>query len=345
MLLLHFLRLIRFGNLLVIGVTMCIVQAFIAVHGNSDYGFETSIANELEELTFTETYFLQFNLDWNFLLLILSVMLIAGAGNIINDYFDIKADRVNKPEKMVVEKHIKRRWAIMWNWIFNVIGLGISAYLSWLSNNWVIFVIALLTINFLWFYSALYKRKIFVGNIIVALLVGVVPIYVLIYNLPLNGFEVNYQDSTINLGSFFTIKIIIIVAIIAFVINLMREIIKDMADIRGDMYLAAKTVPIALGIRKTKTILSLLLIPLLCLIIFYIYDIRTLSDRINQFNGNEVTAFSNLYWFNFFVITSGLICIVSFALLLSSERRKHYLLSSNLLKLAMLFGMVSPLFL
>ena len=356
MLLLHFLRLMRFGNLMVIGVTMCIVQAFIAQHGNCHYCNSEGHFDDLTykattfitNKTFAEEYLLTNNFDLDFFLLILSVVLIAGAGNIINDYFDIKADRVNKPHKMVVEKHIKRRWAIVWNWVFNTVGLLISIYLSWKYSNIWIALIAFLTINFLWFYSALYKRKIFVGNIIIAFLVGLVPLYVLIYNSPLKGFKAGIFDLVIDYGAFFTIKVIVIIGTIAFVINLMREIIKDMADIRGDLHLDASTIPISLGIKKTKIILVLLLIPLLTLMAYYISDImqtRYMSAPVNFALYDHTVLFENFTWFLLFVIMSGLICISAFVILLTSNKRKRYLLASNLLKLAMLFGMVSPLFL
>ncbi|MBD3637371.1 MAG: geranylgeranylglycerol-phosphate geranylgeranyltransferase [Crocinitomicaceae bacterium] len=351
MLLLHFLRLIRFGNLLVIGVTMCIIQAFIANHGNRKYNLSSQdipVMDTAADVSFQYNYFLKYNFDFNFLLLIISVLCIAGAGNIINDYFDIKADRVNKPEKMVVEKHIKRRWAIVWNWIFNAVGLGIAVYLSWKYSNVWIALIAFLTINFLWFYSALYKRRIFVGNIIVAVLVGIVPVYVMIFNFPISGFNVPYKNTYIEFGPLFIYEVVITVGIIAFMINLMREIIKDMADIRGDLHLSAKTVPIALGIRQTKTILSIMLIPLLGLITYYVYNITHYNVLFQSIHINLIESpilFDNLTVFQIFTVMSGIVCILGFVVLLTSNTRKKYLLSSNLLKLAMLFGMVSPLFL
>lgn len=335
----HFLKLIRFGNLLVIGLSMCVIQVFIAIHGNSNVG---SLQLQLwiaEDAGIIERWLIPFNLNLNFFLLTFSVMLIAGAGNIINDYFDVKADRVNKPERLIVGKFIKRRWAIMLNWIFNAVGLIIALYLSIYYQNWFIVIIAFLTINFLWFYSAVYKRKLFVGNILVALMVGIVPLYVMIYNFPFDGYALNIQD-TQKLGNWFIFEVIFIISIVAFVINLMREIIKDIADIRGDMHLSAKTVPIALGIKSTKIILLVITIPLLTLMAFYMYNIQFYSMT------NPV-AFApvNLQIFNLLIGLSMLLCSGSYLLLISANRRKIYLLASNLLKLAMLFGMISPLFL
>jgi 4-hydroxybenzoate polyprenyltransferase len=335
----HFLRLIRFGNLLVIGLTMGIIQVFIAAQGNSQ-AKEGSIY--LMDVTphFFEQMSTLYNLDLNFLLLILLVLLIAGAGNVINDYFDVKADRINKPEKLIIDKHIKRRWAIMFNWVFNIIGLLIAFYLSWITSNWFILIIAFVIINFLWFYSAIYKRKLFVGNILVALMVGIVPIYVLIYNLPLDGYNLT---ETARSGALFTSEVVIIISLVAFVINFLREIIKDIADIRGDLHLNARTVPIALGIKKTKIILIIICVPLLCLMAFYVYNIYFYDNMIVLRWLKADPAGTQM--FNLCVIGSALFIIIAYIILLTTNKRKFYLISSNFLKLAMLLGMISPLFL
>src|SRR5580765_3903086 len=65
-------------------------------------------------------------------------LLIAAAGYIINDYFDLNIDQVNKPDKLVVDTIINRRWAILWHWVMSFIGVIISFYVSWKLNNWII---------------------------------------------------------------------------------------------------------------------------------------------------------------------------------------------------------------
>lgn len=336
----HFLRLIRFGNLMVIGFTMGIIQVFIAAHGNSQANKAILYFSANDQLSFFEHMSTFYNLDLNFLLLVISVMLIAGAGNVINDYFDVKADRVNKPEKLIIDKHIKRRWAIMFNWIFNIIGLLITFYLSWMTGNWYILIIAFVIINFLWFYSAVYKRKLFVGNILVALMVGIVPLYVLIYNFPLDGYNLM---GTTRSGPLFISEVVVIISIIAFVMNLLREIIKDIADIRGDLHLSARTIPIALGIKKTKIILVIIHIPLLLLMAFYLYNIY-FYDSIALLRWQKADI-DGTQIFNLVVIASMLLVVIAYIILLTTNKRKYYLISSNILKLSMLLGMISPLFL
>ena len=340
--LLHFLRLVRVGNLIVIGLTMCIIQVFIAAHGNSLIGFmfsSPSIAGHGP--TFLEQYIYPYNLNWEFFFLVLSVVFIAAAGNVINDYFDVKADRVNKPEKLIVGKHIKRRWAIMFNWIFNAIGLAIAGYISYVNGNWWIVLIAFIIINFLWFYSAVYKRKLIAGNILVALMIGIVPIYVLFYNLPLDAYANVNHGNHYYLGTSYIIEVVLIISILAFSINFMREIIKDIADMRGDLHLAARTVPIVLGKKRTKVILIILSIPLLFLMSFYLVDVA-LSQQLATLIIRPIPTYTNFY---VCIILSAICIITSMIVLISADKRKIYLLSSNLLKLAMLFGMISPLFL
>ena len=295
--------------------------------------------NETEPLTLYQLYLAPLNLHLNFFLLVLSVVLIAAAGNIINDYFDVKADRVNKPERLIIDKYIKRRWAIVFNWVFNAAGLLITIYLSFKLGNWLIAIIAFATINFLWFYSAVYKRKLIAGNILVAMMVGIVPIYVLIFNWPLDAYS-NTSSAGAILGNWFVIEVVAIIAIVAFVINLLREIIKDMADIRGDLQISAKTVPITLGLKKTKIILLIIMLPLITLMAFYIYDIHFYSKLVP-----EAFEPAQIIFFNALILTSILLVMIAFSLLLTANRRKVYLRASNLLKLAMLFGMISPLFL
>ena len=344
--LLHFLRLVRFGNLMVIGATMCVIQLFIGCH-EKDYPV---LDQASAEAVFSEMLKIV-GFNFQFLLLVLSVILIAGAGNIINDYFDVRADRVNKPNRLIVGVHIKRRWAIMFNWIFNVLGLGFALYLSYINANWWITIIAFLTINFLWFYSALFKRKLFVGNFLVAVMVGIVPIYVLIYNLPIKGFDLRLSQGIIELGPIFIYEVVIIISIIAFVINLMRELIKDMADVDGDLELSARTVPIALGMKQTKLILTLMLVPLLMLMAYYIYNIHYYSKILAAVPVKAVNVGINtalLTNITLFYVSVGLaagFCIFSFVLLFKASERKHYIQSAKILKFAMLFGMISPLFL
>ncbi len=341
----HFLRLSRFANLLVIGLTMCVFQLFI-----SKYLF-ISIEGNWANYSFKELFDRSILGNAGFLLLILSTLLTAAAGNIINDYFDVKADRVNKPERLIVGRHIKRRWAMLFHWSFNSIGILIAAYVSYVHQNWLILVISFISINILWFYSAIYKRKFLSGNLMMAFLVALVPIYVLVFNMNSLGGEFGLEDTYLFDPTPIIIKITLIVAGTAFLINLNREIIKDIADIRGDLHLGSRTLPIVLGKRKAKGAVLITTFFLLMLIVWYLVitflftnDIIVHFCEAGKCMPDNIAPFDPDSHFLFLAICSFTV-VISIIILLISDKRKTYLLSSNFLKLAMLFGLLSPLFL
>ena len=154
--------------------------------------------------------------------------MIAAAGYIINDYYDIKIDYVNKPHKVVVGKLIKRRIVLASHFILNFIGIIIGFYLS-ISVGLINFMAGFL----LWLYSNQLKRRPFIGNLVIAFLTGMSILVIAIY----------YQKN---------ISLLLNYAVFAFSINLVREVIKDMEDLRGDMRFGSKTLPIIWGLRKTK---------------------------------------------------------------------------------------------
>ena len=102
--------------------------------------------------------------------LVAASVFIAAAGYIINDYFDINIDEVNKPRKNVVDQVISRRWAMLLHFIFSGIGLGLSFYLSLSTNQWSIVITNFICIGLLFGYSASLKRKLLSGNILISLL-------------------------------------------------------------------------------------------------------------------------------------------------------------------------------
>lgn len=236
----HFLRLLRPINLAIIALTMYGTGWFLEYY--------TDCIGELWSV--------------DFFLLVLSTVIIAGAGNIINDYFDIKADRVNKPERMIIGRHIKRRVAILSHWFLNVIAFSIAVYLSWkFETFWYVFA-HFMAINFLWFYSTNLKRGFLLGNIVVAGLTALVPVLVGFYFYHLVSIKEissgsHYQTIHELIGSL--VWIIAGLALFAFILNLAREITKDIEDIEGDKLLKAKTLPIVMGESTAKYIVALVI--------------------------------------------------------------------------------------
>lgn len=257
---------------------------------------------------------------FDFVLLLLSTSLIAGAGNMINDYFDVKADRVNKPHKLIISKHIKRRWAIILHWVFNFSALIISIYLSSkYSTFWYVFI-NLFAINTLWFYSVYFKKKIFFGNLIIALMTGFIPLLTL-------SFFVFSKDS----GIFYQVKgqwyenpqfhIIYLLSFFATMQNLAREICKDIADIPGDRKIHVKSIPMTYGLKTTKLIIAIIL-SLQIIILNLIYPVYEL--KIGE-------------WTYYILMIALSINFLIMILMLKNELFVKY--SQSLLKLSMLIGL------
>jgi 4-hydroxybenzoate polyprenyltransferase len=203
------LRIARFWNLLIIAIAQYFTVAFLVDP--------------------------RLLLDWHLAALSASTMIIAAAGYIINDYYDVKIDLINKPERVVVGRGISRRYAILLHTLLNVIGIFLGLIL-----NWKIGVINFFSVFMLWWYSNLLKRLPFVGNFVVAFLTaGSIAIPWLLY--PFAGKTM-----------------ILIYTLFAFFMTLVREIIKDMEDLKGDNTFGCKTLPIVWGLRKTKNLIYFL---------------------------------------------------------------------------------------
>lgn len=247
----HFLRLIRISNLIIIALTMVGV-AFYVLKNN---------------------YFLKVDFNYfDFGLLVFSTVIIAAAGNMINDYFDIKADRINKPEKLIISKYMKKRWAIVLHWGLNVVAVITSIYLSVKYNSLLFVFIHILSMNLLWFYSTYFKKKLFIGNFVIALLTAMVPLLAVGFfkilnetSLPYNPFHSETWSTKLDYS------FIYFLTFCAFFQNLAREISKDIQDISGDKMIAVYSLPMKFGIQKTGyMVVLLLLFPILNWFIFKI---------------------------------------------------------------------------
>ncbi len=236
-LLIAFLRLIRWPNLVFIAITQwlfyfCVVESL-----------------QIEKNTPTQINTAQ---HFHFYLLMLASILIAAAGYIINDYFDMHIDAVNKPDKVVVDKVVKRRWAIMWHLVFSFSGVLISFFISYKTGTWIIAIANTICVLLLWFYSTTFKKKLLSGNIIIAALTAWVIVVVYFFAgaaiLNYNGWHMaNYSFDIKRLYKF-----TILYAGFAFIVSLIREVIKDLEDMHGDAKYHCKTMPIEWGVPATK---------------------------------------------------------------------------------------------
>ncbi len=209
---------------------------------------------------------------WLFYLLMLASVFIAAGGYIINDYFDMQIDAVNKPAKVVVNRLIKRRWAIVWHLVLSAAGILISFYISYKSGKWIICIINVFCVLLLWFYSTIFKKKLLSGNIIIAALTAWVVIVVYFYS---GASLLNYGDwKTVNYPFNITqlYKFTILYAGFAFIVSLIREVVKDMEDMHGDALYKCKTMPIEWGIPATKVFVAVwIVVCIAALVIVQLY--------------------------------------------------------------------------
>lgn len=318
----HFIRLIRPINLLVIILTMYGIRLFFLPYFSEDVLLEKSHPHEALD------YFL----------LVFSTVLIAAAGNIINDYFDVKADRINKPDKLIIGKHIKPRWAIVSHWTLNFVAFSIACYLTWeYETFWYVFI-HLLSINVLWFYSMYFKRKFLIGNLFIAALTGLVPLLCGIHFLGLTtpfqsaNFMSDFKEGA-NWISQLNLKIFFIVALAFFAscLNLVREIVKDMEDVKGDLLLKAKTIPIVLGVNKAKWI------SLVCLIAIILVSLPFLIEGYSVFNQTFVRVMGP----SLIIYILLLLCCV---LLMKKPEQRRLKQIDLILKVTMLIGCCMPFY-
>jgi 4-hydroxybenzoate polyprenyltransferase len=174
--------------------------------------------------------------DLRLFLLVTSTCLIAAAGYIINDYYDIKIDLVNKPERVVIGQGITRRYAILLHTVLSLTGVAMGFLLDWRIG-----VINFISAFLLWWYSNDLKRQPFIGNLVVALLTGLSIVIV---------------DAMYRTGNL----LIFIYGTFAFFMTLVREVIKDMEDLKGDHTFGCRTIPIIWGLRKTKVFIYILIL-------------------------------------------------------------------------------------
>ena len=269
----EFLKLIRWQNLILIISTMILMRYAVLAPLVSRIGV-ILIKGSGEEIPMT----LQF--PWyDFALLVLATVFLTAGGYVINDYFDIKTDIINKG-KVIVGTKIPRRKAMMWHSIFNVVGVAAGFYVSYKSGYIWLGSLFLLTSGLLYFYSASYKRQFLIGNILVAFLTAMVPMLVVFYEWPalyryysVNAIRLPDIDFiTYWVGGF---------ALFAFLINLIREIVKDIEDFEGDIAYGRNTLPIVIGVLSAKVVSICLIVVTICLLYitwhFFINDIITFS--------------------------------------------------------------------
>jgi 4-hydroxybenzoate polyprenyltransferase len=201
---------------------------------------------------------------WLFIFLVTASICIAAAGYIINDYFDINIDEINKPNKNVVDHIVSRRWAMLWHFILSATGVVLSLYISWRTGLWYIVIANFFCVLFLFGYSVSLKRKLVSGNILISLLTAWVIMILCLSEM--RQLFYNYSPAMAEAHTKI-IRIGILYAGFAFISSLIREAIKDMEDMEGDARYGCRTMPIVWGLNVTKVYVAVWLIVLLAILI------------------------------------------------------------------------------
>jgi len=270
-----FIKLTRFWNLIIIALAQYFTAAFL--------------------IAFDKIY------DVGLFFLTASTTIIAAAGYIINDYYDVKIDLINKPERVVIGKEVARRYALLFHSVLSFVGVAIGVVL-----NWKIGAVNFASAFLLWWYSNDLKRQPFVGNFVVALLTGV---SVYLVSILYRTYE----------------PLVMIYSIFAFGMTLIREIVKDMEDFKGDNTFGCKTLPIVWGNRKTKFLIYFLMAVLFASVIYI----------------NQVYEQLPLLYFGAFLFVP---LLFLFSRLVRADTKKDFYYLSQWCKVIILLGIVSMAF-
>jgi len=295
----NFLKLIRYQNLFLLAFMQLIFR----------YGFL-----KLQNIPLALNHF-------QYGLLVLSTMLIAAAGYIINDILDQETDYDNRPDTTIVGRLISEKAAYNMYFVLNILGVGIGYYLANVIQRPSFAGLFIIISATLYMYATNLKQMLLIGNIIVALLLSLSVIIIGLFDLlPATG-----NDNVKVMGEIFTI--LLHYAVFAFIINLIREIVKDMEDVDGDYNQEMSTLPIAIGVHKTSKVVFTL--GCIAIVILLLYINSNLMD-------------SKLY----FAVVYGLLFVVApmifFVVKIWKARtKKEFRLLSTLLKWVIFFGILS----
>jgi 4-hydroxybenzoate polyprenyltransferase len=330
-----FIKLIRLPNLLIIALTQYAIRYGVIYPIIYNFSGGQDISGVGLKMT---------NID--FFLLSLSTVMIAAAGYIINDYFDVKVDRVNRPDKIIVGKYIKRRIAMGSHIVINTIAILIGGYLAYTLGNWKLVFIQVLSAGALWYYSTLFKKQVIIGNVVVALLAALVPLVAGMYELILQH---AFSDDTVNTllfrleeyTPFEDVEYLLIeilnsilywvlgFALFAFISTMIREIIKDIEDYEGDKKYFSNTLAVVYGKSKAKIVAQGVAVIMVAIVGYLQYF---------QLQGKDMASF--MYFL--FAIQLPLVYVIV-KLQAAQEKADYAKLSLNM-KLIMLMGIAYSAF-
>lgn len=293
-----YLKLIRFQNLLMIALMQCIIR----------YGF---LKLQKVELALA---------DWQFALLVLSTVFIAAGGYIINDIMDQETDSINRPNQVIVGRSISESMAYNLYFGFTIAGALIGFYLSNLIYRDNFFGIFIITSLLLYIYATSFKQIAVIGNILVSLALALSVIIVGLFDI------IPATDQVNRFQMMLWLELLFDYAVFAFLLNFIREIIKDLEDINGDYNQGMTTLPIVLGVSRTAKVVAVITAIATVILLWY----------INNHLMNSGLYIATIYALVFLV--SPLIFAVVKVWTATTQKEFHLL--SNVMKAIIFFGIL-----
>jgi len=293
-----YLKLIRFQNLLMIALMQCIIR----------YGF---LKLQKVELALA---------DWQFALLVLATVFIAAGGYIINDIMDQETDSINRPNQVIVGRSISESMAYNLYFGFTIAGALIGFYLSNLIYRDNFFGIFIITSLLLYIYATSFKQIAVIGNILVSLALALSVIIVGLFDI------IPATDQVNRFQMMLWLELLFDYAVFAFLLNFIREIIKDLEDINGDYNQGMRTLPIVLGVSRTAKVVAVITAIATLILLWY----------INNHLMNSGLYIATIYALVFLV--SPLIFAVVKVWTATTQKEFHLL--SNVMKAVIFFGIL-----
>jgi len=306
---LSYLQLARWSNLVMLAILIWVMQHWVAIPVLHCAMFDNVLP------------------WWIQTLLILAIVLIAAGGYVINDYFDIKIDRINRPDKVIVTHAISKNQAMRYHQALSIVGAAMGLFVSWWCRSWVVAMVMIMVPGLLWFYSSSYKRQFIIGNLIVALLAALPPMVVAITNIAklthLYGDIMAYSPASHDLymwlGGF---------SLFALLTTLMREMMKDIEDVNGDRELECHTLPVRIGEWGTQWVVSVLGLITIALLVYIGFWCLPYPCGWNTLSGRYIL---------FGIITP---LIGSLWLMWAAKIPSDYHVAQNVMKFVMLMGIL-----
>lgn len=300
-----FLKLVRWPNLVFIALTQVMFKYCILTPIFEQAGLKPNVEGIY------------------FVLIVLSYVLIAAGGYIINDYFDLNIDRVNKPDKVIIDRVIRRRVALMLHIVVSVLAVAFSFYVDLRAGSKIAGLSALTCVILLFFYSTTLKKKFLIGNVLVSATTAW-SIIALTWFEGNQFFIFKSRAGSLEIEKIF--RLTVLYTGFAFIISLIREVVKDMEDVEGDRKYGCKTMPIVWGYNATKVFVMVWLIVLIAMV-------GTTQAYVGQFG----------WWFSIvyavFLIIGPLLNVGKNLFKARTPADYHKL--SSLIKLVMLTGILS----